>query len=89
MALFNKQSDYTAHPYARQKQESKPVEPLLIVIEYIDGSEDEIEINYNLDELSQLFSTAMEAGSGLNFSNFNPRMTINPRHIKKVLFLKR
>lgn len=89
MALFKKESEYTAHPYARQAQEPSPVEPLLIVIEYIDGSEDKIEIDYNLGELSQLFSTAMESGSGLNFSNFNPPMTINPRHIRKVSFLKR
>lgn len=88
MAFFNKQSEYTAHPYARQNQESSPVEPLLITIEYIDGSEEKIELDYNLNELSRLFSTAMETGSGLTFSNFNPPMTINPRHIKKVTFLK-
>ncbi|WP_073945500.1 hypothetical protein [Streptococcus salivarius] len=75
--------------YARQKTEPSQVEPLRIVIEYIDGSEDKFEINYNREQLSQLFSTAMESGSGLNFSNINPPMTINPRHIKKVSFLNR
>lgn len=89
MAFFNKQSEYTAHPYAKQAQERSPAEPLLIIIEYIDGSEEKIELNYNLNELTHLFSTVMETGSGLNFLDFNPPMTINPRHIKKVYFFKR
>lgn len=72
---------------SKQVTEPKPVEPLTIAIEYNNGSVESIDVTYNLEELQHLFSQAMQNGSGLNFTNFDPVTTINPRCIKKVTFL--
>lgn len=72
---------------SKQVTEPKPVEPLTIAIEYHNGSVESIDMTYNLEELQDLFSQAMQNGSGINFTNFDPVTTINPRCIKKVTFL--
>ena len=59
---------------AAMKSEPKPAQPLSIYIEYPDSSTEHIDINYNLEEIQQLFSAA-------------PPFSINTRYIKKVTFV--
>ncbi len=86
MALFG--NDRESQRMAAMLAAPKPVEPVTIMIEYYDGTNEQINIVYNLEEIQRLFSQAMGNSSGLNFTNFDPPITINPKWIKKVTFLK-
>ena len=47
-----------------------------------------IDVTYNLQELQRNFSMGMSDGAGFSFELDQP-ITINPRYIKKVTFVKR
>lgn len=72
---------------AAMKSEPKPAQPLSIYIEYHDSTIENIDINYNLEEIQQLFSAAFSDGSALNFTSATPPFSINTRYIKKVTFV--
>lgn len=71
---------------AAMKSEPKPAQPLSIYIEYHDSTIENIDINYNLEEIQQLFSAAFSDGGALNFTSAAPPFSINTRYIKKVTF---
>ena len=72
---------------AAMKAEPKPAQPLSIYIEYHDSSTEHIDINYNLEEIQQLFSAAFSDGGALNFTTATPPSRMNTRYITKVTFV--
>lgn len=88
MALFSFGNNREPQGMAAMRETPTPAEPLTIFIEYHDGSTERIDVTYNLQELQRNFSMGISDGAGFSFELDQP-ITINPRYIKKVTFVKR
>ncbi|HFI0149765.1 TPA: thiopurine S-methyltransferase [Streptococcus suis] len=82
------QNDNEQRTAKRVAAGNKAVDSVNVFIEYHDQGVEQINIERNLDELLNLFSVAMQSGSGITFSGLTPAKVINPRYIKKVSFSK-
>lgn len=69
-------------------QEEIVDEPLVLFVEYIDGTSESISIDYNVGRIISLVGEAMRLGTGLNFTSANPPFIINARNVKKVTIQK-
>ncbi|WP_247949949.1 thiopurine S-methyltransferase [Streptococcus constellatus] len=88
MGLFNRQEGVIGSPMAARMRptEPKPVQEIVMVIEYFDKATETISLTYNLEELQRLVSSSFSTGASMNFSEAQPPFTINPRWVKKVTY---
>lgn len=88
MGLFNKQEDVIRGTMAARMRptEPKPVQEIVMVIEYFDKTTETIALTYNLEELQRLVSSSFSTGASMNFSEAQLPFTINPRWVKKVTY---
>ncbi|MGT2638075.1 thiopurine S-methyltransferase [Streptococcus ratti] len=89
MGLFNKPEEAIRGSMARMEPAPKPVQEIVMVIEYFDQTIESISITYNLEELQNLVSSSFGTGAGINFPGTQPPFSINPRYIKKVTFTRK
>ncbi|MCY7116771.1 thiopurine S-methyltransferase [Streptococcus mutans] len=89
MGLFNKHEEPIRGSMARMKQEPKPTQEIVMVIEYFDKTIENISVTYNLEDLQKLVSSSFGTGASMNFSEANPPFSINPRWVKKINFKAR
>ncbi len=66
--------------------EPKPVQEIVMEIEYFDKTTETISLTYNLEELQRLVSSSFSTGASMNFPSARPPFTINPRWVKKVTY---
>ncbi|NJJ28082.1 thiopurine S-methyltransferase [Streptococcus anginosus] len=88
MGLFNRQEGVIGSPMAARMRstEPKPVQEIVMVIEYFDKATETISLTYNLEELQRLVSSSFSTGASMNFPSARPPFTINPRWVKKVTY---
>lgn len=88
MGLFNRQEGVIGSPMAARMRptEPKPVQEIVMVIEYFDKATETISLTYNLEELQRLVSSSFSTGASMNFPEAQPPFTISPRWVKKVTY---
>lgn len=88
MGLFNRQEGVIGSPMAARMRptEPKPVQEIVMVIEYFDKAIETISLTYNLEELQRLVSSSFSTGASMNFPSARPPFTINPRWVKKMTY---